>query len=31
MIGACLFFFDILNRRVQIPWDLIAEPIGTQA
>lgn len=22
LIGACLFFFDIFNRRVQIPWDL---------
>jgi Mg-chelatase subunit ChlD len=21
LIGACLFFFDVFNRRVQIPWD----------
>ncbi len=28
MAGACLFFFDILNRRVQIPWDLLREQIA---
>ncbi|WP_254512953.1 VWA domain-containing protein [Anatilimnocola floriformis] len=25
LIGACLFFFDIFNRRVQIPWDYFAD------
>ncbi|WP_145086069.1 VWA domain-containing protein [Anatilimnocola aggregata] len=28
LIAACLFFFDILNRRLQIPWDVISAQLA---